>query len=386
MAIAAPTEDEIPKKLRKIQKDIPLTYNQYVKAEIDHLIANQGDTTSKILGLGELYFPMIDRVLKAAGVPTELKYLAPAVSALNNVAVSDVGASGLWQLMYNTAKMKELKINSYIDERRNSEKATKAAAEYLKDLKVIYDDWQLSIAAFTATPLNVNHAIRTAGGSISYWQIHPHLPESSRSIVPKFIAYCYIFNYYKDHDIKPIPAKLIIKSDTVTVKEWVSFQQIAKVIHISVEELRTLNPIFKKDIIPYAEPHYSLKLPIALIDSFKKYEDSIYHVKLDANVSDFVKNEVIAKPKPPASSSNDSDEGTGMVKVYYTVKTGDVLGNIADWFDTYVSNVKRWNGLRSDRIYAGQRLTMYVPANRVSYYKSINSMSQSQKGNIAAKD
>lgn len=384
---AKPTEDEYAKKLRKIQKDIPLTYNQYVKAEIERLIANKGDSTSRILGLGNLYFPAMERLLKIAGVPSELKYLAPALSNLNNVAVSDVGASGLWQLMYNTGKMQGLKINSYTDERRDADKATTAAANYLKELKVIYEDWHLSIAALVATPLNVNHAIRSAGGSINYWQVHGYLPEAAQHVLPRFIAFNYIFVYYKDHGIKPIPAKLIIQADTVTVKEWVSFQQIAKVLNVSVEDLRTLNPIFKKDIIPFGEPLYTLKLPIALVDSFKKYEDSIYKVDVDAEVSDFVKT-VIPKNSTPNTprTSTTNNQGTGTVKVYYTVKNGDVLGNIADWFDTYVSNVKRWNGLRNDRIYAGQKLTLYVPASKKSYYQSINTMSQSQKRNIAAKD
>lgn len=180
-----------------------LSYNQVVKSYIEMYSTRRREQVSYMLALGEYYFPMFEEALDRHGLPLELKYLPVIESALNPIAVSRVGATGLWQFMLRTGKSYGLEVNSLVDERRDPYKSTEAAVKYLKDLYAIYGDWNLVIAAYNCGPGNVNKAIARSGGKRDYWEIYYKLPKETRGYVPAFIAANYIMNHFSDHNICP---------------------------------------------------------------------------------------------------------------------------------------------------------------------------------------
>jgi len=363
-------------ELQHIASPFSLDYNDRVKAFINLYINKRHSQVSYMLGLSEYYFPIFEEIFDKYNIPLELKYLAVIESALNPRAVSRAGATGLWQFMYSTGKIYKLEINSYVDERRDPIKATEAAAKFLSNLYAMYGDWTLVIAAYNCGPGNVNKAIRRSGGKKNFWEIYYRLPRETRGYVPAFIAATYTFHYYEEYGIKPVKMDLPIMTDTMDINENLHFGQVSEMLNIPIEQLRELNPQYKKDIVPgRKERVYKLKLPqeysLAFIDkrdTIFTHNDSIF----------FAKKEVIAPKKyqrggvTPPSSKN-------MRAVTYTIKSGDNLGYISSWYNVRVSDIKYWNNIYRNNIRAGKRLTIYVPKDKVSYYSKIDGMSFAQK-------
>lgn len=323
-----------------------LDYNDYVKRYIQVYSQRRREQVSRMLGLSAYYFPMFEEALDKYNMPLELKYLAIVESALNPGARSRVGATGLWQFMYGTAKINGLTITSYVDERNDPLKATEAACKYLSTLYGIFGDWNLALAAYNSGPGNVNKAIRRSGGKRSYWEIRPYLPRETAGYVPAFIAVNYIMNYANEHFIFPTDVKpSYFATDTVLVKEQLSFEQISKLIDIDEDELAFLNPAYRYKVIPKNEKApYTLILPQQKMGMFIANEDSIYTIAR----KDFEQK----KPELPAQVAMDS-------KIRHTVQRGEVLGTIAEKYGVSVSSIRRWNGLRGNTIRVGQRLTIY---------------------------
>lgn len=351
-----------------------MSYNKIVRNYIHMYTNKRRELVETMLGLSDYYFPIFEQILDAENMPIELKYLAVIESALNPNAVSRVGATGMWQFMYYTGKSYKLEINSLVDERRDPIKATYAAASFMNDLYDIYGDWILVIAAYNCGPGNVNKAIRRSGGKKDYWEIYYHLPRETRGYVPAFIAATYVMNYYKEHNIPYKKSDLPILCDTLEIKEKIHFEQISHFMDIEVDELRSLNPQYRKDIIPGNSKPYILRLPYYNTLSFIDKQDSIvaYNDSVYFNPAAMAKTPVHNTYKPGLPSKNHT-------KVYYTIKSGDNLGFIAEWYSVSVSNIKYWNGIRSSRIRAGQKLTIYVHKSKVSKYKKINTMTFAQK-------
>jgi membrane-bound lytic murein transglycosylase D len=305
-----------------------------------------------MLGVGAYYFPIFEQALDAAGLPIELKYLPVIESALNPKAYSVAGASGLWQFMYGTGKVYGLVGNSLIDERRDPIKATNAAVRYLRDLHNIYNDWSLVIAAYNCGPGNVNKAIRRAGGKRDYWAIYPYLPRETRGYVPAFIGATYAMTYYKEHGICPAKIEMPMVCDTVMLNERLHLSQVAEVLGVDLSVLQSLNPQYRKDIIPGNGTPYSLCLPQGHVDGFITLKDSILKHKADS----FNVNRVVVIP---AQGDPYYRAGKGAIgKGVYVVKKGDTLSGIAKRRKVSVATIKKWNNLKSDRIYIGQRLKM----------------------------
>ena len=278
-------------------------------------------------------------------------------SALNPTAVSRVGATGLWQFMLTTGKQYGLEVNSLVDERRDPIKASYAAARYLSDLYKVFGDWTLVIAAYNCGPDQVNKAIRRSNGETDYWQIYPYLPKETRGYVPAFIAANYIMTYYCDHNICPMRTRLPAKTDTIMVHRNVHFEQIAAVCGIGLDELRALNPAYRRDVIPGATELSCLRLPQTEIGKFIDNEDSIYNYKSEELLS---KRKVVAvnqaKPasaRPKARSTRSRSRSRSR---YITIRSGQTLSHIAKKYGTTVSRLKRLNGLRGTSIRAGKRL------------------------------
>ena len=332
------------------QTPIDLEYNQHVKGYIKMYSGKGRNQTARMLGLAEIYFPMFEAALDKYNIPLEIKYLAIVESALNPTAGSRAGAKGLWQFMYATGKMYGLKQNSMVDDRYDPYKATDAACRYLLDLYGIYHDWNLVLAAYNSGPGNVNRAIRRAGGLKNYWAIWPFLPRETRGYIPAFIAVNYMFNYAAEHNIYPVdPGILFNQIDSISVRDVISFDQIAEFMHLPVEDVKFLNPAYKEGIIPAVNGQkYILRLPRKYINYFIENEDSLYAFKSKKGIE---REKLLAKIKQAKQRS------------IHIVRSGENLGLIAHRYRTSVSRLKAWNGLRSSRIYPGQKLIVYSPGN-----------------------
>lgn len=362
-------------RLKQIPSVVDLTYNRIVRNFIEVYTKKKRDRVEVMLGLADYYFPIFDEIFDYYDVPNEMKYMAIIESALNPRALSRARALGLWQFMYGTGRLYGLEINSYVDERMDPIKATHAAARFSKDLYEIYGDWQLVIAAYNCGPGNVNKAIRRSGGKRNYWDIYYYLPRETRGHVPAFIAATYVMHYYREHNLHPIKMELPIASDTLMVTEELHLKQVAEVLNIPIEKLRDMNPQYRRDIIPDTKNTYALRLPLQYTAQFIEMQDSIYSYKDSVFFnpkSDVVTPERYVSSYTPATPKNHT-------KLYYTVKPGDNLGFIADWYDVGLSQLRYWNNVHRNIIRAGQKLVIYKPNSVADNYKNINSMTFAEK-------
>lgn len=353
-----------------------------------------------VLGRSKLYFDMFEEKLAEHNMPIELKYLAVIESGLRPQVKSRAGALGLWQFMYATGKMYGLKENSYVDERMDPELSTDAACRYLKKLYEIYNDWNLALAAYNAGPGNVNKAIRRSGNKLTYWEVRPFLPQETQGYVPNFIAAAYLLTYHAEHNIIPAEAKVqYYQLDTMCPKQGVHFQSISAVLGMEMAEIQELNPIYKRDYIPYSESQYCLTLPLVQIGKLVSLEDSLYQYEINTYIQpkppvvntpivDNTPQNPIVKPNPGTDPTPTPPAGS---TDYHKVQSGETLGAIASRYGMSVSELQQLNGLNSTKIYVGQSLKVKQgtgtkptpttqPAATKSYY---NVRSGDTFGNIA---
>jgi len=373
--ISVPGSDSLYiERLSLIESPMKISYNKIVGNFIRAYTTKHSKKVEAMLGISEYYFPIFEEALDKKQMPLELKYLPVIESALNPRAVSRAGATGLWQFMYGTGKFCKLNITSYIDERRDPIKSTYAAIQYLDDLYKIYGDWMLVIAAYNCGPGNVNKAIRRANGRRDYWDIYYFLPRETRGYVPSFIAAMYTFEYYKEHNLTPSKIEWPILTDTLMINQDVHFRQISDIIGVPLEQIRDLNPQYRRDFIPAKNKDYPLCLPYNYSGKFIDSEDSIYsHQREKYHSSAFT------QVDPKSRSRFLLDPPAGHVAVKYTVKQGDYLGYISEWFNVGVSELRHWNRLRGNIIRVGQKLTIYVPAKKAAHYSKYNNMTFAQK-------
>jgi hypothetical protein len=305
-------------RLYAFPSEMELSYNQIVREYIDRYTTRYRSSVQYMLGKGRYYFPMIEDILDKYGLPLELKYLPVIESALRPDAVSRAGATGLWQFMLSTGKMYDLEVNSLVDERRDPVKATEAAARHLKDLYDIYEDWNLVIAAYNCGTGAVQKAMKRSGGLKDYWAIYSFLPRETRGYVPAFIAATYTMNYYPEHNICPMECTYPVSVDTIMVNRMLNFQQVADVLHISLDEIRNLNPQYKKDIIPGEYKPYPLYLPSKTVAEFIVKQDSIFAYKAQT---------LLAHRK--TVEIEDGFSANGKITKTHKVRRGESLGTIA---------------------------------------------------------
>lgn len=362
-------------RLQSMQSAVSLSFNNTVKSFITMYTVRKPKQVAIMLGLGNYYFPMFEEALAKYGLPMELKYLPIIESALNPGANSSASAVGLWQFMYSTGKMYKLEISTFVDERRDPLKATDAAARYLRDLYNIYKDWHLVIAAYNCGPGNVNKAIKRCGDAKDYWKIYYRLPKETRGYVPAFIAANYVMNFYQSHNILPKPPDFPIITDTLMVNDYLHFNQISEIIGIPIEQIRSLNPQYRRDIIPASkEKAYSLVLPQDEVSAYLENEMVIH----DHRRAEFFPNNQIINPQNNFASHSPGDI-KGRDKVVYTVKSGDNLGLISAWFRVRSSDLKYWNNIHKNFIKVGQKLAVYVPEGQGEHYSKINKKSYAER-------
>ena len=328
-------------RLQRIPAIIEMPYNDIVRKFIDMYAVRLREKVSFMLSANNFYMPIFEEALDLYNLPLELRYLPVIESALNPMATSRQGAVGLWQFMLRTGKAYGLEVNTLIDERRDPLKSTRAAARYLKDLFDIYHDWNLVLAAYNCGPGTINKAIRRAGGATDFWSIYNFLPKETRGYVPAFIAANYIMTYYCEHDISPMAMQMPEGSDTIHINKTLNLNQVAEVCNINIDQLRALNPEFRKDIIPESEVAYALRLPNNKISSFLEKEDSIYSYKPQV----YQKRRKTVEVETPKSSVR-----------YHKIRNGETLGGIAAKYHVSVKQLRRLNGIKGSNIRAGKSI------------------------------
>lgn len=332
------------KRIQHMNSFITLPYNDIVKNHIIRYSEKMPATMGRILGLCDYYMPIFQEILNRYDMPEELKAMAIIESALNPLAVSRAGAKGMWQFMYGTAKIYGLTINSFVDERLDPVKSADAAARYLRDAYEIFGDWNLAIASYNCGAGNVNKAIRRSG-SRAFWDIWPFLPRETRGYVPAFVGALYTMNYYKEHGIKPEAIQMPAHVDTFHINRMLHLKQVHELTGAPLDELKNLNPQYRHEIIPGNEKEYILRIPYNYTNAFIDHEDSLYTHKADIYFN-------------PVTIKKIKDGGDGE-RIVYKVRNGDYLGKIAGKYRVSVSQIKRWNNLKSNNIRIGQRLVIY---------------------------
>jgi membrane-bound lytic murein transglycosylase D len=339
------------KRLDSIQRDIPLNYNESVQRYID-IYSGRKDMMGKMLGLSEYYFPIFENALKAYDLPVELKFLPIIESSMNSHAISRVGATGLWQFMFSTAKDYGLSMDNYVDERKDPIQASYAAAAYFKDAYKNLGDWLLAIAAYNCGTGNVNRAIAKAH-SRDFWAIRPFLPQETRNYVPAFIAAIYVMNCADKHHIKAQKSLFAIKTDTIQVNRFVSLPELAQALAMEESDLYTLNPSYKKKIVNGSldEPKRIIVPKVSLVNF--------------AGIYEVLNNNTVAASTRVMLSSNDDRRSRKRQREvtqnshavqYHKVSTGQNLMAIAEQYHVEVQDLKVWNNLRGSTIVPGQRL------------------------------
>lgn len=335
-----------------------IEYNQGLENIIKSFLKNRKKSFARLMAISEYYFPMFEEALAKQNVPLEIKYLAVVESALNPKAVSRMGATGLWQFMYQTGKLYNLKIDSYVDERSDPLKSSEAAAQYMTNMYKIFGDWDLVLASYNSGPGNVTKAIRRSGGQQNYWNIRKNLPKETQGYVPAFLATMYIYEYHNEHGIKPDRA--LVKqfaTDTIMIKKQMSFKQISDLLDVPVAQLQLLNPSYKMNVIPvYNDQAHFLRLPKDKIAVFASNEDKVYaYVQRDLDFRE--KPFQVTKAIVMNDTLNYSVQRITLPKTkYYTVKRGDNLGEIADKYNVSIADLKKWNKLKSNTVARGKSL------------------------------
>lgn len=338
----------LKERLKHLNSKTPFNigYSQELEKLIKFYLQKRRKNLANIIGRSQFYFPVFEEHLAKNNIPLELKYIAIIESALNPRAKSRMGATGLWQFMYQTGLQYGLKVSSYVDERSNLLKSSEAASKYLSTLYNIFGDWDLALAAYNSGPGTVTKAIRRSGGKTNYWNLRPFLPRETANYVPAFYATLYLMEYANEHNLQTNKVRAnFFETDTIHVKSQISFEQINKMLDVDVELLQFLNPQYKLDIVPFikGENNY-ITLPMNTAARFVSNEKLLYAVAIEEDSKR-------DKPIPQNIVVNNS--------IRYKVRNGDNLGKIALKYGVEISQLKKWNKLKGSMIKSGQYLTIY---------------------------
>ncbi|MCS4227618.1 MULTISPECIES: LysM peptidoglycan-binding domain-containing protein [Sphingobacterium] len=350
------TEEEIQlvRKLKAIEREVPLNYSPQVKNLISKYTSNNYNPyMCRMMGLGQYYFPMFDRIMDEVGVPRELKYLSVVESSLNPRDISSAGATGLWQLMYYEAKTYNLTVDSYTDQRMDPIASSYAIAKILKEAYDEYGDWLLAIASYNGGKGAVGRAIQRSGkDKPTFWDIAPYLTQQTQNYIPKFIAMTYAMKYAEENDINAADTELSLRTQALDINKRISLNQIAAALDVSKETLRALNPSFKKNILNGTE-EAPLRLVLPVLD--KKIATEELYAALNTPIPTSV------------MASSGTNEPTELLKDgKYKVKVGETFASVAEKFEVTVQDIKSWNNLRGNKIVPGQNLLIKKEDNFVN--------------------
>lgn len=345
--------DDIADRYACMQAEVYVPFNRSVKGFIDYFTIRDREYTKKVLAKSPTFFPLFEKYLRKHNMPTDLKYLSVVESGLNPQAISRVGAAGLWQFMPATGRIYRLNRNWYIDERMDPEKATEAACLYLKQLYGMFDDWQLALAAYNAGPGNVRKAIRRSGYKKDFWEVYRYLPRETRAYVPQFAAVMYVMEHLEDHNLLLEETEFapVVAADTVHMPDFISLSALEQQLNLCPGEIESLNPELARKAIPEDAGRYALRVPTHASQLLREQRMAIYDSTASQN------KELLAYFK-----RNETGSTYGRERVVYRVRSGDYLGRIASRHGVSVSDLRHWNRLRGNQIYAGQKLSVWVKA------------------------
>ncbi|SHG92999.1 lytic transglycosylase domain-containing protein [Pedobacter caeni] len=341
-------------RLDSIQKMVPLSYNEHVQKYID-IYSGRKDMMGKMIGLSDYYFPVFEKALKYYNIPEEIKYLPIIESSMNAHAVSRVGATGLWQFMFATAKDYGLNMDNFVDERKDPIQASYAAAAYFRDAYEELGDWLLAIAAYNCGMGNVKKAMLKAD-SQDFWEIRAYLPLETRNYVPAFIAAIYVMNYPGQHQIRAQKSPFVKNTDTIHVNRFVSLPQLAGALSIDEDALCSLNPSYKKKIVNGTEIEPKrIIIPKVNMAQFAQIYEVLNNTELDVN-----QHVVLASNDDRRRKKKITERPLAEVS-YHKVRPGQTLSAIADQYHVEVQDLKVWNGLKGSSIVPGQKLKIHNP-------------------------
>ena len=370
--------DLFKERLRLLDEKSPfnIEYNVQLENLVKNFLKNRKRSYERLMGLSQYYFPLFEEAMARYNVPLEIKYLAIVESALRSNAVSRVGATGIWQFMFETGKQYGLKIDSYVDERRDTYKASDAAARYMEGMYKIFGDWELVLASYNSGAGNVSKAIRRSGGNQNFWNIKNKLPRETASYVPAFLATMYIFEYHKEHGI--VPYKPVVKhfeTDTIALKKKVTFKQLASLLDVPETDIEFLNPSYKMKVVPYVTGKTNfICLPKKKIAVLASNENKVYAY---LNYEENKREKPFVKPVRPAIVKDSlgtekviqeavveaNSENSSLKTKYHSVKRGENLNSIATKYNVSMEEVKKWNRLKSSNVLLGAKLKIvYDPA------------------------
>ena len=356
-------------RIASIDSDIEIVFNSKVRGFIDYFSIRNRDYTRKLLIRETAYFPMFEEMLKKHNMPDALKYLTVVESAINPVAQSPVGALGLWQFMPATGKMYHLDYNNYMDERMDPEKSTEAACLYLKRLHAMFNDWEMALAAYNCGPGNVRRAIRRSGYKKTFWEVYNYLPRETRSYVPQFMAVNYVMRFAAEHNLQPDYNDRLAIADTIILNQYTNLHALAEYLGLCPNDLVKMNPELLTNIVPETMAGYALKVPANKATYVRDNRDSL-NLLTSVKVTE-IQNYKVRKRTSSSSSIS------GKERIVYRVKSGDVLGKIAERYNVRSSDLRRWNRIGSNNVIrVGQKLSIYKNS---SYFKKTSTTAVAAK-------
>lgn len=342
------TDSLYQSRIQALPFECEMFYNSSVRKYIELYALHSRKGTERILGWGEFYFPIIDKIFESYGVPPEMKYIAIIESSLNPKAVSG-GVAGMWQFTKSTGQRFGLTVNGVVDERRSIIESTTAVAKYLKLLHEMYPDWRLVLASYNCGSGCVAQAVRKANGTHDFWKIYPFLPPVTRNFIPAFMGIAYTFHYYSDYGLSPVPCNCPAALDTVHLSRPLHLQQVASILNIDINTLKDLNSQYLKGYIPAGKNKtYALGIPAGRKADFVALRDSVFAWNVAA---------ISTEPEVKASATNNAPVNEN--KIVHRVRTGESLSVIAQKNKVTVTGLKKWNHLKGDKIKPGQRLVIY---------------------------
>lgn len=343
------SDSVLVRRLEALNPIFSLPFNDVVRNYMVAYSEKRGVTMQQAMALSDYYFPIFEECFRRYGLPLELKYLAVVESMLKPTAMSRAGALGLWQFMFRTARSYGLRIDSFVDERMDVEKATEAAARYLKNLYDMLGDWPLAISAYNCGSGNVNKAIRRAGGKRDFWSVYPYLPRETRGYMPAFVGAMYAFTYSRNAGSDSLDIFLPGQVDTFEIHRNLHFKQVSEVVGVPIEEIKYLNPKYYNDIVPGSGGSCTLILPEKWTDAYlDATSDTLYTHKASEYLSEKVIRDI-----------NEGKTASGGAGTCYVVKSGDTLSHIARRYRVSVKQLMSWNHLRSDRLSIGQKIYIH---------------------------
>ena len=370
------TFDEVADRMSCIQNEVPLNFNDKVLAFIDYFSLKRRKYLSNVIKKKELYFPIFSSTLSKYNMPDELKYLAVVESGLRPDAISKANAVGLWQFISSTGKIYGLNHNWYVDERMDPHKATDAACRHLLDLYNVFDDWELALAAYNCGSGNVKKAIKRIGYKKSFWEIYQYLPRETRSYVPQYVAITYLFNHLNEHGFSDKPERFYPQLDTIQISQYFHIETFCNQLGLCPDDVLLWNPQIKRGALPEGTKNFALNIPSEWKDSVVLQRNHLYDTASK-----------VGKKHLEYLARNTSGSTYGRKRVYYRVRSGDVLGTIARQHRVKVSDIKSWNRLRSNMIRIGQRLSIWVlpsyNSKTKNLYTSDKSVNKASSTNLA---